>query len=189
MHDVDPQVAPGQLGRIALGQHLDRLAVDRDRVIARLDGAGEGALTSFVWTADSRWLIAHAYERTRSRLYRLPLRGGKPVAIAVGDWVLDTDLHADARGRYLGFAATKSQTPQTVLALDLRLARPGRSGIRRLTDINPQVSSWSLGKADVVRWKSRDGTEIEGILTVTPHAEPGGCTTARGHAPRRARTG
>ena len=29
--DVDAQVAPGQLRRVALGEHLDRLAADGDR--------------------------------------------------------------------------------------------------------------------------------------------------------------
>ena len=47
-HDVDPEVAPGQLGRVAFGQDLDLLAVDADGVFRRFDGAGEGAVHRIV---------------------------------------------------------------------------------------------------------------------------------------------
>ncbi len=42
-HDVDAEVAPGQVGRVALGQHLDLLAVDHQRALVGLDGAREAA--------------------------------------------------------------------------------------------------------------------------------------------------
>jgi hypothetical protein len=40
-HHVDPEVAPGKRRRVALGEHLQRLAVDRDRALARLYLGGE----------------------------------------------------------------------------------------------------------------------------------------------------
>ena len=33
--DVDAEVAPRQVGRVALGEHLDGLAADGDRVVRR----------------------------------------------------------------------------------------------------------------------------------------------------------
>ena len=36
--DVDAQVAPAEVGGIPLGENLDRLAVDDDRVAFELDG-------------------------------------------------------------------------------------------------------------------------------------------------------
>ena len=42
-HDVDAEVAPGQRRGIALGEHLDRLAVDDDRPVALGDLAREAA--------------------------------------------------------------------------------------------------------------------------------------------------
>ena len=36
-----PRSLPGQLGRVALGEHLDLLAVDGDRAVAGLDRARE----------------------------------------------------------------------------------------------------------------------------------------------------
>jgi hypothetical protein len=40
-HDVDAELAPGQIGRVALGQHLDFPGADLDRVLGRRDLAGE----------------------------------------------------------------------------------------------------------------------------------------------------
>ena len=42
-HDVGAEVAPGQVGRVALGEDLDLLAVDGDRAVGRLDLAREAA--------------------------------------------------------------------------------------------------------------------------------------------------
>src|SRR6185437_5129683 len=36
-HDVDAEVAPGEVGRVALGQDLDRLVADDDRVAVDRD--------------------------------------------------------------------------------------------------------------------------------------------------------
>ena len=35
---------------------------------------------------------------------------------------------------------------------------------RQLTDVTAQVKDWSLGSAEVISWKSKDGATIEGIL-------------------------
>ena len=41
--DVDAQVAPREQRRVALRQHLDLFAVDRDRALTEADLAGEGS--------------------------------------------------------------------------------------------------------------------------------------------------
>ena len=46
--DVDAQVAPRQVGRVALAEDLDLLAVDDQRVLGVLDGAVEGAVGGVV---------------------------------------------------------------------------------------------------------------------------------------------
>jgi dipeptidyl aminopeptidase/acylaminoacyl peptidase len=33
-----------------------------------------------------------------------------------------------------------------------------------LVDLNPQIKEWELGAQEVVRWKGRDGSELEGVL-------------------------
>jgi dipeptidyl aminopeptidase/acylaminoacyl peptidase len=36
---------------------------------------------------------------------------------------------------------------------------------RKLTDMTAQVKNWTLPVSEVIRWKSRDGVEIEGVLS------------------------
>jgi dipeptidyl aminopeptidase/acylaminoacyl peptidase len=40
----------------------------------------------------------------------------------------------------------------------------GESAPRRLTDSNPWLDGVALGRQEVVRWKARDGLELEGVL-------------------------
>jgi hypothetical protein len=47
-HHVDAQLAPGQLGRIALGEHADAVAIDHHRVAIDRDGAVELAVRGVV---------------------------------------------------------------------------------------------------------------------------------------------
>jgi dipeptidyl aminopeptidase/acylaminoacyl peptidase len=35
---------------------------------------------------------------------------------------------------------------------------------KKLTDMTAQVKEWNLGRAEVISWKSQDGTKIEGVL-------------------------
>ena len=35
---------------------------------------------------------------------------------------------------------------------------------KKLTDLTAQVGGWKLGSVEVVSWKSKDGTVIEGVL-------------------------
>src|SRR5690606_2111917 len=46
--DVDAELAPGQLRRVALGEHLETLVADADRVAADLDLLGETAMHAVI---------------------------------------------------------------------------------------------------------------------------------------------
>ncbi|MEJ2594457.1 MAG: prolyl oligopeptidase family serine peptidase [bacterium] len=40
----------------------------------------------------------------------------------------------------------------------------GKDNLEKITDINPQLSKKSFGKQEIIRYKARDGMEIEGLL-------------------------
>lgn len=106
------------------------------------------------------------------------------------------------------FAALPRMWPRFSLVGDLialsreDTARPGDvwvhsalGGWRQLTDLNPQVRSYDLGRADVFTWQSFDGQSIQGLLVlppgertgrplpliVNPHGGPTSCTHRRFH--------
>jgi dipeptidyl aminopeptidase/acylaminoacyl peptidase len=48
-----------------------------------------------------------------------------------------------------------------------------KGGTVRLTNLNPQVDTWKLPKISIVQWKSKDSTEVEGILELPPGYKKG----------------
>src|SRR3546814_21094594 len=49
-----------------------------------------------------------------------------------------------------------------------------RGTLRRLTDVNPQMRGWKLGKVEEVSWTSSgDGRPIYGVLVTPPALAPG----------------
>ncbi len=44
---------------------------------------------------------------------------------------------------------------------------------RPLTQLGDQLHGWALGSSEVIQWKSRDGTAIEGVLIKPPGFKPG----------------
>jgi dipeptidyl aminopeptidase/acylaminoacyl peptidase len=53
-----------------------------------------------------------------------------------------------------------SKHPSEIMRADL-----GSAAVERITEHNAWLKDYALGEADVAKWKSKDGMEIEGILT------------------------
>jgi len=84
-------------------------------------------------------------------------------------------FHSSTSGK-VGFVATNATSfPEACIA------RPAAEGNddqentwipERLTSYGDQVQDWDLGTVETVRWKSRDGTEIEGVLRKPSSFDP-----------------
>ncbi len=125
---------------------------------------------SFVWSADGGSLIVLVRERTRSRLVRYPAAGGPGEGEDLGfaGRVIDAPLTADRAVTRLAFVSSTDREPRDPTLFDL--------GSRRatvVTRLNPATAGWALGRDEVVRWKSENGIEVEGMLLVSPAAKPG----------------
>jgi dipeptidyl aminopeptidase/acylaminoacyl peptidase len=61
---------------------------------------------------------------------------------------------------------------------EIAVLRPAAAQVepQKLTDLNPQLRTFALGAQEVVRWKSKDGREVEGVLI-----RPAGADPARKH--------
>jgi dipeptidyl aminopeptidase/acylaminoacyl peptidase len=71
-------------------------------------------------------------------------------------------FHISATGR-MGLVGTNASTfPEAYLA------EPADNGaqwkVRRLSDFGRAAEGWDLGTVETIRWTSKDGTEIEGVL-------------------------
>ena len=108
------------------------------------------------WTRDGILFTASA--RTSSGLYLLDptakrvLMGPEPGRIA-------SAYSVSRDGSRMAYVASTVTTMP-----ELYVADRGGMGARKLTDMTAQTSRWAKAPIEVVSWKSRDGTLIEGVL-------------------------
>jgi dipeptidyl aminopeptidase/acylaminoacyl peptidase len=110
------------------------------------------------WSPDGQSLYVGGSVGVYGQLLRVPLSGGKPVAIFESPaGYQGVDLSPD--GKMLAFLSYDAKSPR-----DLWTATSAGRQLKRLTDINPQIKNFALGEVEVLRWKGADGLDIEGIL-------------------------
>jgi dipeptidyl aminopeptidase/acylaminoacyl peptidase len=110
------------------------------------------------WSRDGRTLYFAASVRTTSQLFAVPAAGGTPRPLTSHEAVMGGPTWS-ADGRALAFTRSDTQRPADVWVASLPALAPVR-----LTDHNPEVAGLALGRSEVIRWKSRDGMEVEGLV-------------------------
>jgi dipeptidyl aminopeptidase/acylaminoacyl peptidase len=112
------------------------------------------------WSPDGRTLYFSASVRTTGQLFAVPSAGGTPRQLTTLAGVITAASFA-RDGRTVAFTSADPRRPA-----DVQFAALGATPLapRQLTDHNPQVRDLLLGSTDVIRWKSSDGMEIEGVL-------------------------
>jgi dipeptidyl aminopeptidase/acylaminoacyl peptidase len=110
------------------------------------------------WSADGRQIYFTATVRTESRIFSVPASGGeaKEVSNLVGV-MSQASFSRDLTT--ISFTKSDTQHPD-----DVYVAKIQDGQVKKLTNHNPQVDKLTLGTSEVVRWKSKDGMEIEGIV-------------------------
>lgn len=129
--------------------------------------AFDRGVEGFRWHPEGRDLYGLALLGTETHLMRIPVAGGSPEPITTAARVVSAfDLSAD--GRTLVVLSEDARSLP-----DLWLLRPGSDGLTRLTEMNPELHEFEIAEQEVIRWRSVDGLEIEGILTKPIGYEPG----------------
>ncbi|HEX4949500.1 MAG TPA: S9 family peptidase [Blastocatellia bacterium] len=111
-----------------------------------------------VWSRDGATIYFSAVQRTTSQLFSVPVAGGEVRMLTSGDAILGTPTFNDSKDKF-AFTRTDLQHPADVYVSSLTNFNP-----TKLTDHNPQLKDIALGRGEVIKWKSKDGMEIEGIL-------------------------
>jgi len=122
---------------------------------------------SFTWTDDST-IVAHAYERTKSRLFRLHVDRGNPEVVGVLGRSIDAGFSVTSDGTRLATLTSAMLEATSPTVID---ATTG--AYRTVADVNPQVREWLGFKHDIVTWRSPEGPSLEGILAYAPDGDPG----------------
>ncbi len=149
---------------------LDRIWVMDTETGARrpVSDAFSGNIGTFVWSADGSEILFGGLQRTDYNLYTLDVETGR----------VTQRTHVTGALRPASFSRDRSRMAYTfedfTTPRDVWVAPTDGSAGTRLTDLNPRVrTELALGRHEVVRWRSADGLEIEGILVLPPDADAG----------------
>ena len=139
----------------------------RSRVhVIRPEGTGERALHATFdeqpnivgWSADGGRILFAETRGTVSRFSALPLDGGAPQDLSPEDLMV-SGVTLNASGSFVGFVSQSASTPpEAFLSRSASMAPVQVSHAQTLAPTD-------LGRTEVVRWASRDGTPVEGLLT------------------------
>jgi len=120
------------------------------------------------WSPTGGTIYFNAPVRTTSQLFSVPASGGEPKQLSnVAGVMGQTSFSRD--GSVVAFTRSDTQHPDDVyIARALPVSEPVK-----LTDHNPQVRELALGASEIIRWKSKDGMEIEGLVIYPVGYQPG----------------
>ena len=125
------------------------------------------------WSPDGASLYFWASTRTRTELYQVPVAGGavKQLSDLKGSAGMfgASEPSFSADGRTIAFPRTAIDTPDEVYIAPLGAPWAQTA----LTTLHPELASVRMGAGEVVRWKSKDGMEAEGVVVYPVGYQPG----------------
>ncbi len=119
------------------------------------------------WTADGQLLFREG-RRTKAAVFAMPTDGPPGVVFEPAKGIVGGGVRPNPRGTYLGLPLESADEPPEAYILKLGAKSPVR-----VSRANVDLPRYPMGKTDVIRWKSKDGLEIEGLLTYPVDYEPG----------------
>jgi len=122
-------------------------------------GAELGDRMLLGWTKDSLELIFYEPKFTSSHLVFLPISGENPKEYAYHSGMIQCPT-LNINQTALGFIVQDSMQPQEAFFTLIDKLEP-----LLITQVNKKFKQSSLIKTEIIKWKSRDGLEIEGLLT------------------------
>ncbi|MGH2568903.1 MAG: prolyl oligopeptidase family serine peptidase, partial [Bacteroidota bacterium] len=119
------------------------------------------------WSADGKEVYVSETDRTVPRVFAVPVNGSKPRALTAGNGFF-SGVSFSKDGTVMSFL---HQNPQQ--APDVHVSRVNKFEPRKLTDVNRDFPKLPMGKTEVLTWASKDGKEVEGLLTYPVNYERG----------------
>jgi dipeptidyl aminopeptidase/acylaminoacyl peptidase len=117
----------------------------------------EGHVAAFDWQ-DARTLVYSAYVGAETEIGSVSIEGGASRTILPRGTLIVSDVDVDGSGR----AALVAQTPRH--PDELYTLALGDGNVERRTTSNDWLPDLRLADQEVIRFKARDGLEVEGIL-------------------------
>ena len=120
------------------------------------------------WTKDSTRLLFLEGKGTRSVVYSAPVDGPITVAYQPSQGTLGFGAALNKGGTHAGFMLQSSNEPPEAFVMDLASGKPAR-----VSAANTSIPRKGLGVTKAIRWKGKDGRDVEGLLTLPPDYRQG----------------
>jgi dipeptidyl aminopeptidase/acylaminoacyl peptidase len=125
----------------------------------KLEEPNQGEIFNLVWTPDGKSLLFNETHRTNLNIHRIDIATGKIHDVANVKGTLRVLAFSKDRAKMV-YSYSDFDTPP-----DLYVSSQSNLNPVRLTKANPWIKKEILlARGEVIRWKSKDGMEIEGVL-------------------------
>jgi dipeptidyl aminopeptidase/acylaminoacyl peptidase len=98
---------------------------------------------------------------TRTVLYSMPIDGPPAVVFAPSHGTFGNALALNRAGTYAGLGMQSPEEPLEAYLMDVSSLKPVR-----VSAANTDLPKQPIGETRVIKWKAKDGKEIEGLLTL-----------------------
>jgi dipeptidyl aminopeptidase/acylaminoacyl peptidase len=113
------------------------------------------------WARDSSKIYFSEGLRTRAALYAMPVDGPPSVVFQPVRGTFGQGVTFNRAGTYAGLAMQAPDEPVEAYVMQVSSMKPVR-----VSAANVDLPKTGIGETRVIRWKSKDGKEIEGLLTL-----------------------
>jgi len=119
------------------------------------------------WSPDGKRIYFSEAKGTGTRLYTVDVAANKITQINETDEVI-SGISVNRMGTMIGFVKQNAETPPEAFVSGVDKFAPVQ-----ISRANSDAPKMPMGKTEVVRWKSKDGKEIEGLLTYPVNYQAG----------------
>ncbi|MFN7978611.1 MAG: S9 family peptidase [Vicinamibacterales bacterium] len=109
------------------------------------------------WSADGSRILFAAGTRAWNDIWSLDVASGRATQLTTHRTLQLGSFSAD--GTRVAVVLDSSTAPPDVHVADASFAT-----FTKVSEVNPQAAQFALGASEVITWKGRDGTEVEGVL-------------------------
>jgi dipeptidyl aminopeptidase/acylaminoacyl peptidase len=118
------------------------------------------------WSADGKTIYFNSNSREAMEIFAADVAAGTVEQIThLGSAASVSGLSRD--GKFAVGTFSDSKRPSEIARFEL-----ANGSVTKLTDHNNWLNEYALGGVEVVKWKSKDGTEVEGVLTKPVDYDP-----------------
>lgn len=121
----------------------------------------KGTIWEMDWLNSGQSILVSSQEGLQGIIGRVDLRTVKMHKITnVGlMWSYPNNWSISADGKYIAYKDADYNSPENIWIMN-----SDGTNKKQLTNFNPQVKNLAFGQEEIIRWKSKDGSAMEGLL-------------------------